>query len=185
MPERSARDAMLDSAITLFRERGVAATSLRDVVAHSGAPRGSIYHHFPGGKAQLAEEATRRAGEFIGALLSRLVAGDDPGRAVDRFVDYWSGALTSTGFRDGCPVAAAALSEEATEPARAAAGIAFGQWETALAAALRERGVPAARSVSLANLVVCSIEGALIVARAQQSEEPLRRVGAELRSLLV
>jgi TetR/AcrR family transcriptional repressor of lmrAB and yxaGH operons len=185
MPERSAREAMLDSAITLFRERGVAATSLRDVVALSGAPRGSIYHHFPGGKAQLAEEATQRAGDFIGALLSRLVAGDDPDRAVGSFVDYWSGALTSTDYRDGCPVAAAALSEDATESARAAAGVAFGQWETALAAALRERGVPAARSESLANLVVCSIEGALIVARARRSEEPLRRVGAELRSLLV
>ena len=94
MPERPAREAMLDSAITLFRERGVAATSLRDVVAHSGAPRGSIYHHFPGGKAQLAEEATQRAGDFIGALLSRLVAGEDPDRAVGSFVDYWSGALS-------------------------------------------------------------------------------------------
>jgi AcrR family transcriptional regulator len=185
MPERTAREAMLDSAITLFRERGVAATSLRDVVAHSGAPRGSIYHHFPGGKAQLAEEATQRAGDFIGALLSRLVAGEDPDRAVGSFVDYWSSALASTDFRDGCPVAAAALSEDDTEAARAVAGTAFGQWEVALASALRDRGVPAERSESLANLVVCSIEGALIVARAQRSEEPLRRVGAELRLLLV
>lgn len=181
----NSRDQMLDSAITLFRERGVAATSLRDVVAHSGAPRGSIYHHFPGGKAQLAEEATQRAGDFIGALLARLVTGDDPDRAVGRFVDYWSGALTSSDYRDGCPVAAAALSEDDTDAARAAAGVAFGQWESALSAALRERGLPAARSESLASLVVCSIEGALIVARARRSREPLRRVGAELRSLLV
>jgi len=185
MPERTPREAMLDSAITLFRERGVAATSLRDVVAHSGAPRGSIYHHFPGGKAQLAEEATQRAGEFIGALLQRLVSGDDPDRAVGSFVDYWSRTLTSTDYRDGCPVAAAALSEDDTESARAAAGAAFGEWESALTLALQDHGMPADRAESLANLVVCSIEGALVVARARRSEEPLRRVGAELRGLLV
>src|SRR3712207_8589123 len=52
---------------TLFRssERGVQGTSFADVLEHSGAPRGSIYHHFGGGKTQLAEEATRWAGEYI------------------------------------------------------------------------------------------------------------------------
>ena len=58
----SARDDMLRSAAHLFRRRGVEATSLADVIDHAGAPRGSIYHHFPRGKPQLVEEATRTAG---------------------------------------------------------------------------------------------------------------------------
>lgn len=178
----SARDAMVDSAIALFRERGVAATSLRDVVAHSGAPRGSIYHHFPGGKDQLATEATQRAGAFIGDLLEGLAA-EDPARAIDRFLAYWRGAMTSAEFRDGCPAAAAALTED-TPGARAAAGAAFRRWESVLARSLVARGRPEAEAASVATLAIAAVEGALIMSRATGDDGPLERVGDQLRTLL-
>lgn len=177
---RRPREAMVDSAILLFRERGVAATSLRDVVAHSGAPRGSIYHHFPGGKAELAEAATRRAGDVVARLLGQLAAVDDPDRAIDLVVDHWGATLVASDFAEGCPVAAAALSPDDTTAARDAAGAAFAQWEESLATALTARGVPGDRSRSLAVLVVCAVEGALLVGRAQRSETALRMVGREL-----
>lgn len=179
MRMRDARQRMLDSAIALFRERGVAATSLRDVVEHGGAPRGSIYHHFPGGKEQLAREATQQAGDFIGSLIAG-VAGNDPAGAIERFVGYWRSTLTLADFHDGCPVASAALSEEA----RVTAGAAFTAWEQSLADGIAARGVPAQRATSLATLAIASVEGALIMARAQRSDEPLRRVGRELAALL-
>ncbi|WP_109505298.1 TetR/AcrR family transcriptional regulator [Nocardioides speluncae] len=178
-----ARQKMIDSAIVLFRERGVAATSMRDIVDHGGAPRGSIYHHFPGGKQQLALEATEFAGDFIASLLDALAA-EAPEAAVDKFVGYWRSALTEKEFQDGCPVASAAVSGTETPEARAAAGRAFGRWEDILARALTERGVPAARAGSLATLVIAAVEGALIMARAQRSDEPLRAVATELRGLL-
>jgi AcrR family transcriptional regulator len=173
---------MLDSAIVLFRQRGVADTSMRDIVEHSGAPRGSIYHHFPGGKDQLAAEATERAGAFIAGLLEEL-SRDDAATAVDRFVDYWISALTRAGFRDGCPAAAAALTDE-TPSARRAAGVAFSRWEGLLADGLVARGRSRDDADALATLAVAAIEGALILARAQESEAPLRRVGTQLRALL-
>jgi len=175
----SSRDVMIDSAIMLFRQRGVAGTSMRDIVEHGNAPRGSIYHHFPGGKEELAREATQRAGDFIGSLLTTLSEGD-PAAAIAKFVGHWSSALTSADFHDGCPVAAAAVSDEA----RAVAGAAFAGWEESLSSAIAARGVPPAKAASLATLAIASVEGALIMARAQRSDEPLRRVGAELRSLL-
>src|SRR5688572_33420325 len=79
--QMDSRQRMLESAAILFRERGVHGTSFSDVLAHSAAPRGSIYHHFPGGKAQLAEEATRYAAEFITGGLTAALAREDP---VDR-----------------------------------------------------------------------------------------------------
>lgn len=177
----TSRDAMLDSAIVLFRERGVADTSMRDIVEHSGAPRGSLYHHFPGGKDQLAGEATARAGAFIASLLEDL-AWQEPTEAVASFVGYWRRALTSADFADGCPAAAAALS---TEPsARKSAGEAFRTWETSLATALTSRGRPPEQAAGLATLVVASVEGALIMARAGGTDEPLRRVGDQLGALL-
>ncbi|WP_054046125.1 TetR/AcrR family transcriptional regulator [Alloactinosynnema sp. L-07] len=180
---RAPREAMIDSAVTLFRVRGVADTSLRDVVEHSGVSRGSIYHHFPGGKEELALAATERGGTFISGLLERLL-DDDAEKAIAAFVDYWTSALTAAGFQDGCPVAAAALSSDETASARTAAGVAFGRWESLLAEAIARRGVPAARAASLATLAIAGIEGALLICRAQGSTEPLARVGAELRRLV-
>lgn len=72
------RERMVRSAAFLFRERGYSGTGFRDVIAHSGAPRGSIYHHFPGGKAQLAEEAVRYAGDFLNAGILAATEGGDP-----------------------------------------------------------------------------------------------------------
>src|SRR5881409_2117240 len=79
MPPRSdARDRMIQSAALLFREHGVRGTAFADVLEHSGAPRGSVYHHFPGGKRQLAEETTQYAGEYIAAGIVRALHDDDP-----------------------------------------------------------------------------------------------------------
>lgn len=181
---RSPRDAMVDSAIALFREHGVAATSLRDVVAHSKAPRGSIYHHFPGGKDELAREATRRAGNVIARLLAELVDSAEPVATVDLLVDHWSGVLLGSDFAAGCPVAAGALAPDETAGARDAAGAAFGQWEDLLAGAMRGRGMPADQAADRAALVVSAVEGALLVSRARRTDEPLRAVGRELARTL-
>lgn len=180
----SARDAMIASAAALFRERGVAATSLRDVVEHAKAPRGSIYHHFPGGKAELASAATAMAGGFIEQLLADLLDDGDPARAIETFVDYWKQSLTRQDFADGCPVAAAAVSAEETDEARSAAGRSFARWQGQIADALAARGVPADLAADQAGLAIAAVEGALIVARAQRSTEPLERVARQLVRLL-
>src|SRR3954464_11911413 len=110
MPRQSdARQQMIRSAATLFREHGVQGTSFADVVRHSGAPRGSIYHHFQGGKTQLAEEATRWAGEFIVASTVAALAEQDPVEAIATFRQWWSRLLERSDYAAGCVVVAAAL----------------------------------------------------------------------------
>src|SRR2546430_4337245 len=84
------RERMIRSALYLMGEQGIEATSFSQVIEHSGAPRGSIYHHFPGGKAQLVEEATRYAGDAVVELVNATVAKhDDPVAAVDAISDFW------------------------------------------------------------------------------------------------
>src|SRR5437868_9939475 len=99
MPRTSdAGQKMIESAAVLFRERGVQGTSFADVLEHSGAPRGSIYHHFPGGKAQLAEETTRWAGDYIvRGTLAALAAGD-PVAALAALRKDWARTLERSGF---------------------------------------------------------------------------------------
>src|SRR5881409_4253541 len=139
------RERMIRSAIALMGEQGVEATSLAQVIEHSGAPRGSIYHHFPGGKAQLVEEATRYAGEFIAAGLAEAITQEDLVGAIDGFVAFWCAALRDSDFAAGCPVVAATLEADGAPGARAAAGAAFARWETLVADMLRRNGLPEER----------------------------------------
>ncbi|KSZ59839.1 TetR family transcriptional regulator [Rhodococcus pyridinivorans KG-16] len=176
------RAAMIASAIALMSERGVAATSFRDVLEHSGAPRGSIYHHFPGGKAQLVEEATDQAATRIERSLTAKVDGLGVVETVRAVVDLWREGLVATDYVAGCPVVAAGLG---TEPrARARAGEAFDTFVDVVARSLAADGVGAERARSLANLVLAALEGALVVAQAQRNPAPLDAVVAELEVLL-
>jgi AcrR family transcriptional regulator len=181
----SPRQRMIESAALLMRERGVEATSFSEVLSRSGAPRGSIYHHFPGGKAQLIEEATRYAGEFTAAGLAAALADQDPVAAVRMFARFWRRILRDSDFSAGCPVVAASLEGGRSGGARDAAADAFARWEELLATALEGQGVPRERAHSLATLTITSIEGAIVVSRAQRSLAPLERVAEEVERLVV
>jgi AcrR family transcriptional regulator len=176
---------MLQSTVELLRERGYSGTGLREVIERSGAPRGSIYHHFPGGKAQLAEECVRGVGAFMAAAIEPAMRANDPVAALRAFVRAYGSHLEASDFRFGCPVGAAAneLAEEAPGVAAAAAE-AFGAWEEAISASLRRAGVAPARARRLAALVVASIEGVTIMCRARRDRKPLDDVGRELEAVL-
>ncbi|HKP89934.1 MAG TPA: TetR/AcrR family transcriptional regulator [Thermoleophilaceae bacterium] len=175
---------MIDSAVTLFRERGVHGTSFSDVLEHSGAPRGSLYHWFPGGKAQLAEEATRHAGEVIAAGLAAALDEKDPAAAVRGFARLYRGLLRRTDFAAGCPVVSATLEGDRSPGARDAAGAAFASWLDLLGSALERRGLEPERAQSIATLAIAAIEGGIVLARAERSLEPLERVAGEIETLV-
>ena len=184
MTTKSPRDRMIRSAATLFRRNGIEGTSFSDVLEHSKAPRGSIYHHFPKGKAQLAEETTRWAGDFIAAGLTAALDSEDPGAAIARFGSFWLGVLRDSDYADGCPIMAAALEGDRMGGARDAACAAFADWEAQIAAAVQRRGLPRERARSIAVLVISATEGAIVLSRAQRSTEPLERVLAELEQVV-
>ena len=172
---------MIQSAALLISERGVDATSFSDVVAHSGAPRGSIYHHFPGGKVQLVEEATRFAGDLMAAWQRTALEGDDPLRGVDAVFEFWRSILTRTDFSAGCPVVAATVAADTVPGARETANDSFMSWVGPYSKVLERNGLSRKRAKSLATLVTAGFEGSIILARAERSMRPLERVRDELR----
>ena len=184
----SARERMVVSAALLIRERGAHPTAIADVLAHSGAPRGSAYHYFPGGRTQLLCEAVDYAGEFMAAHLGRASSGLD---ALDDLFEYYRDQLQRSDFRAGCPVVAVAV--EAGDPdkpeqsaaVRERAAAVFARWRQVIAELLTADGVSAARARELAVLVLSSFEGALVIARAGRDIEPVEAVHAQLRSLIV
>jgi TetR/AcrR family transcriptional regulator, lmrAB and yxaGH operons repressor len=173
---------MIQSAAQLMRMRGVDATSFSGVLEHSGAPRGSIYHHFPGGKEQLIEEATRWAGEFITSWQREALESGGPLGALDAAAELWRTLLRESDFGGGCPLVAATVSGEAVVAAKAAAAEAFRGWQQPIAESLEREGLGRERAAALATFVIGAFEGAVILARAERSLEPVDRVAAELRT---
>jgi AcrR family transcriptional regulator len=186
-PRKSdSRERMVLSAAALLREYGASATSIDRVLAHSGAPRGSVYHHFPDGRAQLIDEAVALAGDFISGLIDAATRADDPVEAVDALFALWREQLVDSGFRAGCPIVAVAVetNDEAPHLARSAAAV-FARWQQALAALFVRHGLPEQRGERLAAFVVAAVEGAVIMCRAEQSTAALEATAAEIHDLLV
>ena len=180
-PGAEVRRRMVRSAARLFGERGFAGAGLRDVVAHSSAPRGSIYHHFPGGKAQLAQEAVGLAAD---AAAVPLEATPDPVAALHACLDAWRRRLERSEFQAGSTIAAVATTPADVNGTHEAAAAAYARWTDTFADTLRESGVRRKKAARLATLASASIEGAVVICRARRDTAPLDDVGRELEAAI-
>ncbi|WP_079178146.1 TetR/AcrR family transcriptional regulator [Streptomyces mangrovisoli] len=182
------RERMVFSAAQLIRRGGLAAAGMREVAAHAEAPRGSLQHYFPGGKEQLVNEAVTWGGRYAGRRVARFVEGlaePTPGALFAAMAGQWIDEYTATGFAAGCPVAAATVDRAAAGAStREAAAAAFAAWAGPVAQALTGMGVPAERAGALATLMISALEGAILVARAEQDVRALTVVVRELGPLL-
>ena len=146
---------------------------LRDVAERGSAPRGSIYHHFPGGKAQLAAEAAEVDGRRVRKAIEASISERGLRQTLTSFGEMFRRRAADHPERIGCPVAAAALARPEDPALAAAATAAFQSWEGAIAAALEAEGVAPREAANFAGLVVSTIEGALVRTRAAGDHAPL------------
>ncbi len=181
---RDGRDRLLNGARKLLAEKGYAGMELRDVAERGKAPRGSIYHHFPGGKKQLAVEAAELEGREIRAAIESSLAELGLAETLATFGEMFRRRVKDQPERLGCPCAAAALARPEDPALAAAATAAFEGWEAPIAAALCEEGVGEREAENFAGLVVSTIEGALIRARAAADDAPLASAVAGLQRAL-
>jgi TetR/AcrR family transcriptional repressor of lmrAB and yxaGH operons len=178
---RSVRERMVESAVVLLAQRGFQGASFTEVLAHSKAPRGSIYHHFPDGKEQLIAAAIDYAGARAVLLLDAL-SGRRPVEVVDAFMAMWRAVLERSGFTAGCSVLAVTVSADSGVLLERA-GEVFRSWQARLAELLRTGGLTAADADGLATMMIAASEGAVVLARAQQALAPLETVHRQLRVL--
>jgi AcrR family transcriptional regulator len=173
------RDRILYATAELFRRQGYNGTGLKQVVAEADAPFGSLYHHFPGGKAELGDEVIRKAGAFFQALVVA-VYDEASGSAEDAVRAVFKGAgetLEATDYEDACPIATVALEVASTDDRlRRATADVFEQWTVALTERLGDR--------DQALAVIAALEGAFVLCRASRSTEPMRAAGAMAAALV-
>ena len=191
------RSKMVAGAAELLSRQGVNATSLRDVVRHTGTPRGSIAHHFPNGKQELIADAIVFAGKQVSGPLKHLVETRGAVAGLHAFIALWRGTLEKTRFRAGCPVLAVAVEQYTGDAGDSAAqheaaqkrlldlahGV-FTDWQQIMVAGLRREGVSPARARRLGALIVAGIEGTVAMCRAARSAQALDDVSKELELVL-
>jgi AcrR family transcriptional regulator len=180
----STRHRLVMTAAEVLREKGAAGVTIDEVLTRSGAPRGSVYHHFPDGRAQLLTEALQFAGDSITAVIDDAAEhGGVP--LVRQFVAFWERSLADGDFTAGCPVVAAAIGSADDDPALTdIAGAIFNRWREALTRAFVVDGFDAADAGSLAVTCIAALEGAVVLCRSTRSAEPLREVAQQIEFLI-
>ena len=183
-PDRS-RAALIDNAATLFRRQGYAATGLNQILDEAGVKAGSLYHHFPQGKQELAAAVVDAAGAGIEQLLRRFLATDrSVADIVDRWIDLLMAGLAGD-QRDGCPIEPIATeSVNASALVRAASARAFNGWSAAIEDRLRREGWSEDDAKTVALAVISLIEGALILSRIAGDPAALHAAKPAARLLL-
>jgi AcrR family transcriptional regulator len=179
---RSTRESILTATAELMRRRGYAGVAMKDIADASEAPIGSLYHHFRGGKAQIAREALANAGAAYGLLIPTVVdAHTDLGEAVQAIFDQAADDMEGTAFANMCPVGSVAAEvADTVEELRQTAGEVFEGWIAGGTAYFVARGVDERRARDLTTAVIGGLEGAFLLARTLRSVEPLRAAGRVL-----
>jgi TetR/AcrR family transcriptional repressor of lmrAB and yxaGH operons len=175
---------MVTTTAKLMCRQGYHATGLNQIVAESGAPKGSIYFHFPGGKEQLAAEAIAASAAYLDKGL-RACERETALASLDLYVTEAANLLERTGYAEGCPIATVTLEAAAASPALGKA--CADAVETLLGRVtgwLERDGFPPDAARDRAQLVYAAIEGALMFAKAQRSVEPLTALRRQLPGLI-
>ncbi|MFI5821345.1 TetR/AcrR family transcriptional regulator [Streptomyces rishiriensis] len=186
MGQTDTRARIQGAATVLFRRHGYSATGLKRIAAEADAPFGSIYHFFPGGKQQLAEDMIRTSGTEYGRMvLTLLDSVPDPVESLVRAFEAAADDLAAADYADACPIGTVALEvASSNEVLRVATAEVFEEW---VGTATRWFGRWVAESKtaqSLAYSMIMMLEGAFMLSRAARDPEPLRVAGRSMAKLL-
>ena len=185
MPRTQTRARVIRASLELIRRNGYAGTAISDIVASSGAPRGSVTFHFPGGKQEIAAEVVDLMTRDIMDEVDRAAASAlTPADVIRAYIAEIGAALEASGFVRGCPVApiTVELAQESEAIRRGCAHF-FSMWRANLARRLADRGLDETRASRVADMAVFATEGAVIVCRAEGRLDALDTVADELSVL--
>ena len=184
--ETDPRSRMITTMSELLQTQGYQASGLNQLLSESDAPRGSLYHYFPGGKAEIAAAAIRLSGAgAASATTGAFESSESPEQALEAILDWLTRALEQSNYRYGCPIATTTL-EMTSESIviQEACRDAYSGWQSAISTPLVSSGMVQEEADSLATTILSAVEGALILCRAERSTRPLTTIANHLTALL-
>jgi TetR/AcrR family transcriptional repressor of lmrAB and yxaGH operons len=185
-PTPGTRERLIGAMLNGLRTRGYHGVGLTELLHAAQAPKGVLYHHFPGGKAELAVQAIDAVVAQIGADLDKLAQRSaDPVEALTAWMSSAQRALEKSGFELGCPLATIALESRPDDTAiRSALAQGFAVIRGRLGAVLANAGLAEPQAARLAALIVSAYEGALVQARVAGNAQPMRDTAEALIDLV-
>jgi len=173
------KERILDSSGELFRRQGYMGTGVKEILAEAGAPFGSLYHHFPGGKAELGAETVRRSGFLYGLLLGEFAGPEvELAEGIRAFFAGAAETLVETDYADACPIATVALETASTdEELRRACADVFNAWIEGGTERFAMAGIPRPQARTLVIQMLAALEGAFVLSRALRTTEPVELAG--------
>ncbi len=181
-PRGAVRSRMVDGAVRLLATRGVEGTSFAEVLEATDSPRGSVYHHFPGGKPELLHAALDLASER-GLAAMEATRGQPAALVIERFLALWRDLLDYSQLTAGCAVVAVTVAAN-DDDLLDHAGTIFRTWTELLTGLCEAGGMDSRSSRSLAVTVIAATEGVVAICRAERSMEPFEEVQGVLLSLV-
>jgi AcrR family transcriptional regulator len=174
------RDKILDASGELLRRQGYTGTGVKQILTEAGAPFGSLYHFFPGGKSSLGAETVRRSGFLYGLLLAEYAPPEvDLVEGIRAFFIGAARDLKESDYADACPIATVALEVSSTnEEIRLACAEVFNSWIEAGIWRFGLAGIERDTARELVIQMLAGLEGAFVLARALRSTEPVELAGA-------
>jgi len=187
--KKSSREKILEAATELFHLKGYHATGLSQIIQESGAPKGSLYYHFPNGKEQLAAEAIHLSATRIAARIEQnLAAFEDSVKAFQYHIESISGI-----FRDIEPISnlknvpmglLAMETAFVNENLRQACEETFEIWGNLYFEKLRSSGFSEERAFLISKTIGALIEGGITHCITKKSDEPLIHINKMIPLLL-
>jgi TetR/AcrR family transcriptional regulator, lmrAB and yxaGH operons repressor len=172
---------MVEGAVQLLATKGVEGTSFAEVLEATGSPRGSVYHHFPGGKPELLHAALDLASErALGAM--EATRGQPAVKVIKRFFSLWRMLLDYSHVTAGCAVVAVTVAAN-DDDLLDHAGTIFRTWTDLLTELCTAGGMKMNSARQLATTVIAATEGAVAMCRAERSTQPFDEVQTVLLSL--
>jgi TetR/AcrR family transcriptional regulator, lmrAB and yxaGH operons repressor len=176
----------LSAAARLLRQQGYHGTTLDDILAVAGSPRGSLYFHFPRGKEEIGEAALALAGEAVRQAIAQAAESSESAETfLTRIARGMTSDLVKSGYKEGCPIATTALETSAqSDVLGVATRTAFQKWEAEIKRGLERFGLAAQEADLIATTALSQLEGALLLARTYRSLTPMHRAEQALKLLL-
>lgn len=186
MGKSTSHERILKTASKLFQIQGYHATGLNQIIIESRSPKGSIYHHFPGGKEQIALEAVHFTSEIVQEKLKTLLTSiADPIEAIQSVVQHLADNFGRPEDIEGVPIGLIALETSAiSENLRSACSDAFRSWQDLFKKKLLDNGYSISDSTELSIVIQCMLEGALTISVTHNNNEPLIILKAQIPRFL-
>ena len=176
--KQASREQMIEGALSLLAKQGLQATSFSEVLKLTGAPRGSIYHHFPGGKDQLVAEALKLSEKRTAASIKTLDSSK-PEKIVEGFLGLWRYLLLTYDFSVGCSALAVTVATNSPELLERSESI-FETWQKVLTDKFLKAGLSHKQATDFTTTLIAASEGAVVMARSAKNIQPFERVASQL-----